>query len=1024
MAGIPGFHSIGLRSVSLLLLLFAAACGDDNSAAPPEGQPQGGGGGAGKAGSLPSPESRADEGYFESLAANGNGNGAQLEGSGGLSSAGPSRGSGTPAPTAVDGSGGSDAARAIAEADIIQLDGTRLYAMSRSGGLSVIDVSDPAALTILGRYRTSFTPFEMYIRDGIVFAMYSDWGEFVQDEKDEWVWKQTSALLALDVSDPGAIQPIGHFELPGQISDSRLVGDVLYAVSYQNGSCWNCAQKPTTSVVSINVADPNAPEKVDELAFEDQGSQYGWGPRSITVTTERIYVAGPEYGRNQPENSTIQVVDISDPAGDLVEGTTVLVKGQITSRWQMDEYAGTLRVISQPWTWWNNTVPPSLETFTVQSSQSIEKLGQLSIKLPRPESLQSVRFDGDRGYAVTFQRTDPLFSFDLSNPAAPKQMGELEMPGFLYHMEPRGDRLIGLGYDQGNADGAITVSIFDVSDLATPSMLKRVNFGGSWAQLPEDQDRIHKAFKLDPENALMLVPFSGWQPVDKESWCGRSLNGVQLIDWSGDELALRGMTQSLGQARRAFIASDTLFTVAEQEVAAYDITNRDEPAQLSAAPLALNVSMTLPSGEQLVRMRQDWYSADLRLEIVPRSTPDALVAPLTFNVTEYLRKEHGLAQCSYWYPANDPLFAIGDTVWMLISNYGDWREADGSSTKGRSLLIGFSVKSGEVVGSLELPFQSGYWGSSDTARIVRGNVVYLMKEGWDSIDQYQRSLITLNLEDPSQPVVATTLPLPSTNYYSTGLLESGDQLATGYAKPVPGKNEVVRQFALRIDLSEPLAPRVIGEYNTPGYLVDFDAQSASFVTLDQQPTQFAAKDQEDCAVKLPTGWFDEQVRLCRGNTATLHRVRVANNAVKIVNSLRKDEIAWATPRRGEGRLFFTHGYGYRYGGGVATSGPAIDGFYRGWAWSSQQIVVVDSNTLDHSAVTTPGVWNVVPQGQSLVLAPSAGQPLTVIDATNAAAPVLSTTEDTALGYTQHLAVDGQDVFLSQGDGGVQHMTLP
>ena len=40
----------------------------------------------------------------------------------------------------------------------------------------------------------------------------------------------------------------------------------------------------------------------------------------------------------------------------------------------------------------------------------------------------------------------------------PRQAGEVEMPGWIYHLEPRGNRLIGLGYDQGNPEGSITVS--------------------------------------------------------------------------------------------------------------------------------------------------------------------------------------------------------------------------------------------------------------------------------------------------------------------------------------------------------------------------------------------------------------------------------------------------------------------------------------------------------------------------------------------------------------------------------------
>jgi hypothetical protein len=964
------------------------------------------------------PASNPDSGYFESsINSGGPGRGGLNAGAAGSSSGGPGA-----APEAADSGG--DAAREIAEADIIQIQGTTLYAMSRTGGLSIIDVSTPSDLKILGRYRTSFTPFEMYVKDGIVFAMYTDWGQFVLEEgtEDQWVWKQTSALLALDATDPTSITKISQFDLPGEISDSRLVGDILYAVSYQNGSCWNCSSTPNTNVVSIDIADAAEPVKVDELSFDDESPEYGWGKRSISVTTERIYVAGPEYGYQQPENSTIQVVDISDPAGTLVEGTQVKVRGQITSRWQMDEYDGVLRVISQPWQWWNATVAPSIETFTVVSSQQISSLAKVQMVLPEREQLMSVRFDGPRGYAVTAVQTDPHFTIDLSDPAAPKQLGELVMPGFLYHMEPRGERLIALGYDQGNADGAITVSLFDVSDFANPTMIERVNFGGTWGSLPEDQDRIHKAFKIDPDNQLILVPFAGWQPSDTSDWCGQSLNGVQLVDFAGDDIALRGMTQSLGQARRAFIADDKLFTVADQEVAAYDITDRDAPEQISGAPLSLNVSLTLPAGDKLVRLRQDWYSSDMRLEVVAKSTPDALVASTTFNLTDYLRQHQGLAACGYWYPSNEPLFAVGDNVWALINDYGEW-SGDGYD-KGRSLLVGFSPETGEVTGSLALPFAPGYWGWGNTSRIIRGDVVLLMQEGWDQ-QGAKRSLAAIDLSNPDEPRLAYSVDLPTNDYYgSTGLLESGDEIVTSYAEQVQGKPDVVRHFALRIDVSDPLSPSLIGSYNVPGYLVDFDAAEHAAVTLDHQPLAVKGSSWEDCAQKLPSGWFDETASLCRGYTATLHRVSLAAASARVLDSLRDDQLLWTTPRRGDGRLFFTGGY-YGYGYGIADVGFGPGGYYYGgWSWATQQITVVDSATLAHGTIEAPGVWNVLPSGTALVLAPSAGQPLSVIDGSDAEQPVLRAGEETALGYTNHLSISGKDVFLSQGDGGVQRMTLP
>jgi hypothetical protein len=978
----------------VLVCLLALSVGCDSEELPSEG-----------------PHSDPNAGYFES-SANEAGPGRSA-GGGGTASAGPDLN--------ADGEAGG-AEREIAEADIIQLQGTTLYAMSRTGGLSLIDVSNPSALKILGRYRTSFTPFEMYVKDDIVYAMYSDWGQFVLKEgsKDEWVWKQTSQLLALDASDPAHIAKISEFEMLGEISDSRLVGDVLYAVSYQNGNCWGCdTGHPSTNVISINIARPEAPAKVDELIFEDESPEYSWGKRSISVTPERIYIAGPEYGYQQPDNSTIQVVDISDPQGDLEAGTSFTIKGQITSRWQMDEYAGTLRVISQPWTWWNNDVPPALETFTVTSSQQIDKLAHLDVILPQREQLRSVRFDGTRGYAVTAVQEDPLFTFDISDPAAPKQMGELHMPGFLYHMEPRGDRMLALGYDQGNSAGAITVSLFDVSNLAEPTMIERVNFGGSWAHLPEDQDRIHKVFKIDAENSAIFVPFSGWQP-DDAGYCGKSLNGVQILDFAADDLALRGMVTSLGQARRAFIAGGALFTVAEQEVAAYDITNRDEPEQLSGAPLALNVSLTLPTGDQLVRLRQDWYSESMRLEVVSKDHADAVVASTSFDLTQYLRENHGLASCSYWSPSNEPLFAVGSTVWALINDYGYWEyDADGYG-KSRALLVGFSPETGAVTGSLEVPFQVGYWGWSNTSRLIKDDVVLLMQQAWDK-DGSQRRLAALDLSNPAAPRLAYSLALPADDYYgSTGLLDSGGELVTSYARSVPGKDGVVRHYATRIDISDPLRPTLIGQYNVPGYLVDFDAEAAVAVTLDHQPRSVAGASYEECAAKLPASYWNGEGQ-CIGYTATLKRVSLSGEQAQVLDSARMDELAWATPRRGDSRLFFTNG-SYYYGGDIAYD--SVGGYYGAWSWASQHITVVDSATLQHGAVEAPGVWSSLPHGKSLILAPSAGQALTLIDGTDAEHPTLWQGEETALGYTNHLAVSGKDVFLSQGDGGVQHMSLP
>jgi uncharacterized secreted protein with C-terminal beta-propeller domain len=67
----------------------------------------------------------------------------------------------------------------------------------------------------------------------------------------------------------------------------------------------------------------------------------------------------------------------------------------------------------------------------------LNALGSTAMHIPANESLRSVRFDGPRGYAITAEQMDPLFTLDLSDPTEPKQVGELEMPGWVYHGSPR-----------------------------------------------------------------------------------------------------------------------------------------------------------------------------------------------------------------------------------------------------------------------------------------------------------------------------------------------------------------------------------------------------------------------------------------------------------------------------------------------------------------------------------------------------------------------------------------------------------
>lgn len=748
------------------------------------------------------------------------------------------------------GGGGSpdpdDPEKAIVEADIIQVHGGKLYALSEYSGLSIIDVSVQDELELLGRYDAKGVPFEMYFQDGIVYAMFSSFPQYVWDDATGVeVLVDSSRVEALDVDDPANITKVGSFDLPGMVSDSRIVGDVLYTVSFESGGCWGCQQKANTTVTSILVADPASIAKVDSVTFEgtDEGYEWGFWKRSVAVTADRMYVGGVEWdGWSSTGHSTIQVVDISDPAGDLVPGASVEVAGQIESRWQMDEHEGVLRIISQPGVW-DASQPPMIQTFSVLSSDDIQPLGSTPMVLPQPEDLRAVRFDGPRAFAITFEQTDPLFTIDLSDPANPQQLGELVIPGWVYHMVPRGDRLLGLGFDQGNPDGSLNVSIFDVSDMTAPTMLTRVAFGGDWSAMAEDQDRIHKAFHIDEELGTIFVPYSGWKySYDDEYSCGDYESGIQIIDFTEDTLAKRGVAGSSGAARRAFVHEDRLFAVSDEQVRTFDIADKDAPEKKAELVLASAVNQTLAVGDLLARLSADWWTSETRLDVVPLSDP-ARDEPLGSVDLASLLPDGGCYGGFY----GARMFALGQHLVIALPEYA----SETNSTRLLTIDLG-DPTAPQVLGNVTLPFpMNGYYGygyygygavsaGADVVQVGESLVFQMLTTDWATYDgsietepTETAALAIVDLSDLANPYLAASHALPGNHGH--GLLQAhGDVVLTSHFEPVADMPGKVRFFVDRVSLTDPAAPAPQPSVNVPGSIVSFDAATGRGLTVDYE----------------------------------------------------------------------------------------------------------------------------------------------------------------------------------------------
>ena len=219
----------------------------------------------------------------------------------------------------------------------------------------------------------------------------------------------------------------------------------------------------------------------------------------------------------------------------------VTVKGTLNDQFSMDEYEGHLRVVTTV----NEYV---YETRNVEQKETVDINGDGVIdetdmiepysyryiidskrynslyiydeklqltgcieNLAPDEHIKSARLMGKVGYFVTFRQTDPLFSVDLSDPANPKVLGALKIPGFSTYLHPYGEGLLlGIGYDADETTGwtqGVKLSMFDVSD---PANVKEVHKHSLTDFSYTGVEIDHKAALIDVEKDIIGFPVRGY----------------------------------------------------------------------------------------------------------------------------------------------------------------------------------------------------------------------------------------------------------------------------------------------------------------------------------------------------------------------------------------------------------------------------------------------------------------------------------------------------------------------------------
>jgi uncharacterized secreted protein with C-terminal beta-propeller domain len=294
----------------------------------------------------------------------------------------------------------------------------------------------------------------------------------------------------------------GHLLDPFSMSEHGGVLRVATTDGTTAGACCGVTPRPMPAPAA---AEPPA------TAAAAEGSQGSTAPAASSASgTASANVAGPATSPPTPVTT-----------GPSTTGPTA------TSTADDDTTSAVVSTIDVP-------QAPTSESFVTtlrRQDGNLVQLGQVG-GLGRGEQIYAVRFLGDVGYVVTFRRTDPLYTVDLSDPSAPTLRGELKILGYSAYLHPLGDgRLLGIGQaatEDGRATGP-QATLFDVSDLGAPKAASQVSLPSGWSGVEQD----YHAFLWWAPAGLAAVPV---QLADTEV----RFNGVIGLHVAGDQVSELG----------------------------------------------------------------------------------------------------------------------------------------------------------------------------------------------------------------------------------------------------------------------------------------------------------------------------------------------------------------------------------------------------------------------------------------------------------------------------------------------------
>jgi inhibitor of cysteine peptidase len=412
----------------------------------------------------------------------------------------------------------------VDEADIVKTDDNGYMYVLSNDTVYILIAYPPTQARVLAKLKfADMYPIGVFVNGERLVVLGSEYSfpTIVSPLYNTYVADIKTYARVYDIKDRSNPVLIKDLALAGSYFNSRMIGDYIYFVASKAAYTVNdtiflpeiIMDGRTTEIAPTEIRYFNGTEQYYQyttfVAMNIQNTTEAptylttllGGTSNMYVSQENMYVTFQNWYWGG--NTTIYRIHLQ--ASNMTVEASGKVPGQERSQYSMDEYRDYFRIQTSDWT------DGVSKTNVYVLDMNLTIVGNVS-DIAVGENFHSARFMGNRCYLVTFQKTDPLFVINLTDPTSPTILGNLTIPGYSDYLHPYDEtHIIGVGKNTVEAEEGdfawyqgIKISLFDVSNVTNPVQDATYVIGDRGSDTPVLTDP--KAFLFDRSRNLLSIP--------------------------------------------------------------------------------------------------------------------------------------------------------------------------------------------------------------------------------------------------------------------------------------------------------------------------------------------------------------------------------------------------------------------------------------------------------------------------------------------------------------------------------------